>query len=283
MTDVSASHQHATEKHPVVTFSGEEVASRDDVLAVEEPLEILVQAKEGDVWLERPIAVTMRTPGDDVALALGFLHTEVVVRHMSWVRHADHAHDMGGGDRCNTVRVTLKEGVPFDVERLTRHTFTSSSCGVCGKKTIDAIRARHVRQPVAQQPLSAQLLPRLVQQLEASQQVFQETGGLHASALFDGTGKLLLVREDVGRHNALDKLVGLCLQTGKLPADDHILLLSGRASFELIQKAAIAGIPHVVAIGPPSTLAVSLAQEFGMTLVGFLRGQRFNVYTGMVS
>ncbi len=263
-------------------FTEREPQTAEDLLAVEEPLEIQVASVHDGVCMVHPIAVTMRTPGDDLELAVGFLYTEQVIASQSLIQHVDHARDEHGERLCNRVRVTLEASVPFDLEKLSRHVFTSSSCGICGKQTIERVRAQLVADGSIVAPLLAERLRGLPEQLAAHQLNFRQTGGLHASALFDLEGRLRHLREDVGRHNALDKVIGRLLLDDQLPARDAILLLSGRASFELVQKAILAGIPHIAAIGPPSSLAVDLAREFGTTLIGFLRDQRFNVYSGTV-
>lgn len=263
-------------------FHEREPQTVDDFLAVEEPLEIQVASTRDGVCMIHPVAVTMRTPGDDQELAVGFLFTEQVIAARGWIEQVDHARDEHGETLCNRVRVTLQPSVPFDLDKLSRHVFTSSSCGICGKQTIERVRAQLVHDGFTPAPLLSERLRGLPEQLAAHQRNFRETGGLHASALFDLEGRLRHLREDVGRHNALDKVIGRLLLDDQLPAHDTILLLSGRASFELVQKAILAGIPHIAAIGPPSSLAVDLAREFGTTLIGFLREQRFNVYSGTV-
>jgi FdhD protein len=263
-------------------FNEQELQTAEDLLAVEEPLEIQVALMRDGVCMIHPVAVTMRTPGDDLELAVGFLYTEQVIASQSWIQHVDHARDEHGERLCNRVRVTLEANVPFDLEKLSRHIFTSSSCGICGKQTIERVRAQLVADGSIAAPLLSERLRGLPEQLAAHQFNFRQTGGLHASALFDLEGRLRHLREDVGRHNALDKVIGRLFLDDQLPARDTILLLSGRASFELVQKAILAGIPHIAAIGPPSSLAVDLAREFGTTLIGFLRAQRFNVYSGTV-
>jgi FdhD protein len=257
---------------------GAERTSERDLLAVEEPLEIRLHAEVDGQRVRRPVAVTMRTPGDDQALAVGFLFTEGIVRDAGDVEEFRRcAHDPSG----NTVRVGLRAGTPVDLGRLERNFYTTSSCGVCGKASIDALRAT-ARWPIpAGTPVvDAALVHALPARLRDAQPLFERTGGLHASALFDVEGRLLAVREDVGRHNALDKIVGAELLAGRLPAHDRILLVSGRASFELVQKVIMAGIPILAAVGAPSSLAVELAAGAGMTLLGFVRDDRFNVYTG---
>lgn len=256
-------------------------ALRDDTLAVEEPLELRVNGHS--------VAVLMRTPGHDRELAAGFLVTEGVIRH---------ARDILDIVPCEFERSSVETNLPpptgnvwnvllaphvhFDVTRLTRHVFTSSSCGLCGKASIDAVRAEF---PPLQQTVtpSAALLAALPDRLRAAQAAFALTGGLHASGLFTLAGELFVAREDVGRHNALDKIIGHALFAHPLPLGEHILLVSGRVSFELVQKALAAGIPCLAAISAPTTAAVALARETGQTLVGFLRGGRMNVYAGTLT
>lgn len=251
-----------------------------DVLAIEEPLEIRLTYGPQDRRQTKNISVTMRTPGNDPELATGFLFTEGIIRSGSQVQSVSSDPEDCGRHQDNIVNVSLTPGIQVDLEKLERHFYTSSSCGVCGKASIGAIRTitpfdlpgpDDVR-------INKTLFYRLPQLLDAGQEIFRSTGGLHASALFDLKGKLLGLREDIGRHNALDKLIGYFIE--QLPLSGHILLLSGRASFELIQKAAMAGIKIVAAVGAPSSLAVQLAQEFDITLLGFLKKDGFNIYTG---
>lgn len=254
----------------------------EDLLAVEEPLEIrIVYGPEND-RKQKNISVTMCTPGNDEELAVGFLFTEGIITHKDDIMNC-------GATGNNIVIAALRPGISFDPKKIERHFYTSSSCGVCGKSSIDAVKnvfgSQHVKDNIQ---IHSSTLTRLPETLRKQQEVFEHTGGLHASALFDLNGNLLLTREDVGRHNALDKLIGATLQAvdeplkrlAEIPLDNHILLLSGRASFELIQKAAIAGIKITCAVGAPSSLAVELAKETDMTLVGFLRDGRFNIYCG---
>lgn len=277
-----------TDRRRTVRIDGEQVSRRADSVVVEEPLEIRVNGT--------PLAVTMRTPGDDIDLALGFLCTEGVVADATQVRSARHCAgprdatgpEAGTGgpevwttndNRYNVLDVALADGVPAPEVDPTRNFYTTSSCGVCGKASIDAVRVRS-RHPVAADPvpLTPALLTALPDRLRQAQRVFDRTGGLHAAGLFRSDGSLACVREDVGRHNAVDKVVGWALRENGLPLSGHLLMVSGRASFELVQKASMAGIPVLAAVSAPSTLAVDLAEEVGMTLVGFLRGERMNVY-----
>ena len=250
-----------------------------DILAIEEPLEIRISANLGGDRIVRPVSVTMRTPGADNELAAGFLFTEGIIFAAEDI---DAIEPWGprGTAGSNTVIVHLRPGVNVDLRRLERHFYTSSSCGVCGKTSIEAIRVCVTRRPAADPVrVRSELLHGLPEALRTAQQAFDVTGGLHATALFSAAGDLIAIREDVGRHNAMDKLIGSRLMS-RYDMSGSIVLVSGRASFELVQKAAAAGIPVLAAVGAPSSLAVELAAEFDMTLIGFLRDRRFNVYCG---
>lgn len=259
----------------------------DDVLAVEEPLEIRIGLPDKT---HRAVSITMRTPGNDGELAAGFLFTEGILTSPDQIRQIRHCGlkvgrvadslDRAAALNSNTIRVDLNDGVAVDLKSLERHFYTTSSCGVCGKSSIDALRTGVRNLPPTAIAVSAEVIRSLPATLLASQQVFEKTGGLHASALFRLDGELDIVREDVGRHNALDKVIGAKFLDGSLPLSESVLLVSGRASFELVQKALMAGIPILAAVGAPSSLAVELAAEYGMTLIGFLRGERFNIYCG---
>ena len=265
-----------TERRRVIRIRGGAVNERPDTLVAEEPLEIRLNG--------RPLAITMRTPGDDFALAAGFLVSEGVLGAAAEIRNIVYcagAKD-DGTNTYNVVDVQLAPGVPVPDISLERNVYTTSSCGLCGKASLDAVRTT-TRFPIADAPpvrLTPELLSLLPERLRAAQRVFDRTGGLHAAALFSEDGELLDVREDVGRHNAVDKLVGRALREDLLPLDRAVLLVSGRASFELAQKAVMAGIPVLAAVSAPSSLAVDLAAETGLTLVGFLRGADMNVYAG---
>jgi FdhD protein len=254
-------------------YSGRNLLPGQDWLSVEEPLEIRLRYGASDARLLQNISVTMRTPGADQELALGFLFTEGIVTDFTQVLSCSVLE--------NAVEVELQPGGVPSLASVARNFSATSSCGVCGKASIDAITVGSPF-PVSHASLAipASLLYGLPAVLAAAQDDFTRTGGLHASALFDPAGHMWCLREDIGRHNALDKVIGFAFSTGRLPLDNTLLLLSGRAGFELIQKAAVAGIRIVAAIGPPSSLALQLAREHGMTLVGFLRGEKFNVYCG---
>jgi FdhD protein len=253
---------------------------RLDSLAVEEPLEIRVVAEEGHGRRGHSVAITMRTPGHDFELAAGFLFSEGLVSRREDIWRFSRCAEAAEEEAENIVEVHLAPEVAFDMSRFSRHVYTTSSCGVCGKASIELLLALQPSRPEGTFQLSDAIVRSLPAKLARVQEVFSVTGGLHASGLFDPRGELLLAREDVGRHNALDKIIGASLLEGRLPLSDTILLVSGRSSFELVQKALMAGIPALFAVGAPSSLAVDTAVEFGMTLVGFLRQERFNVYSG---
>lgn len=242
----------------------------EDYLAGEEPLEIRIGT--------RPISVTMRTPGHDLELASGFLLTEGVITGSGQI--AGLRHIVTRGHKRNVVRADLVRGVAIKPALLQRNFLTSSSCGLCGKTSIDALRVRGITRPNPDLRIAPDILCLLPETLRSAQTLFGRTGGLHAAGLFDTTGKLIALREDVGRHNAVDKLIGWALLEQRLPLKESLLLVSGRGSFEIVQKALVAGVPIVACVSAPSSLAVQLAWEFNLTLVGFLRGRRFVVYMG---
>lgn len=248
-----------------------------DFLAAEEPLEIRLLFGPPHARRQQSVSVTMRTPGHDFDLATGFLFTEGIINGVADIDTIKHC----GGLNNNVVRVELTHEVAVNITKLERNFYTTSSCGVCGKASIDAVRTVS-SQPVPQEKMhfAAEMLVTLPGRLRKAQSVFDNTGGLHGCALFNVSGDLVLSREDVGRHNAVDKLVGAALQKSIFPLSPYVLLLSGRASFELIQKAWMAGIQIVAAIGAPSSLALEMAEEAGITLVGFLRAGGFNIYSG---
>lgn len=262
------------------TWSVEDgTASRtEDILAGEEPLEIRIKSRIAT----HPVAVTMRTPGADFELVAGFLFTEGVISAKEQIRRLSYCVDDDGAEQhYNVVSVELASGVAVDVSRLERHFSISSACGVCGKASLEALRLHGLRSPGPGPQLTPSVLTRLGPGLREGQKVFSATGGLHASGLFTADGRLVAVREDVGRHNAMDKLIGWALLEGRVPLSENLVMLSGRSSFELVQKALAAGVPAVCSVSAPSSLAVDLAREFGITLVGFLRDGRFKVYSGI--
>lgn len=254
----------------------------DDQVAVEEPLEIRLGYSTPQGRTARSVSITMRTPGSDAELAVGFLYSESIVHKSGDILKVEHsgsaAPDTGNH---NIVRVDLAAHVEVDLDRLQRHFYTTSSCGVCGKSSLDALRITGA-EPLTCGPthFSKDVLIAMPDALRARQQAFDQTGGLHAAAAFDSQGEILVVHEDVGRHNAVDKVVGTLLARDLLPASELGLMVSGRASFELMQKTLIAGIPLLAAVSAPSSLAVKLANEFNVSLVGFLRGDTFNIYSG---
>jgi FdhD protein len=248
-----------------------------DLVATEEPLEIRIGFGKMERE-QRSLSVTMRTPGHDLELAVGFLLTEGIIGKMDDIASVKHCEDVGREEeRGNVVRVELQPHALMDWSKLQRNFYTSSSCGVCGKSSLEAVQ-QHCAPIPTTFSASSQVITALPDQLRKAQAVFEHTGGLHAVGVFGVDGELLLLREDVGRHNALDKAIGALLFQNKLPASSFILLVSGRASFELVQKAAVAGFPVMAAVGAPSSLAVSLAQRVQLTLIGFLRGTSFNIY-----
>ncbi|MGZ3755918.1 MAG: formate dehydrogenase accessory sulfurtransferase FdhD [Mucilaginibacter sp.] len=266
---------------PITKVNASESIEASDALATEEPLEIRLEYGPNNDRQVRNISVTMRTPGHDDELASGFLFTEGIVKSADEIANVTHCFIACAENQENVIQVSLDETILPHLQNTERNFYTTSSCGVCGKGSINAIRtAGAFMQTGDDNRVTSEVLYQLPEILRQHQAIFDDTGGLHASALFTARGDLLLVREDVGRHNALDKLIGAALRLNNLPLDKHILMLSGRASFELVQKAAMAGISIVAAVGAPSSLAVQLAEEFNITLVGFLRGQKFNIYTG---
>jgi FdhD protein len=242
---------------------------QDEVVA-EEPLEIRVKGV--------PVSVTMRTPGDDEELAVGFLVTEGIISARDDVRGIEQG--APGPNAGNVIDVALRVGLDVDLERLRRNVFAASSCGVCGKASIEAIRVRGLMPPASDVRLAPDVLRGMTETLREGQTVFGRTGGLHAAGIFDLDGRMLAIREDVGRHNAVDKIIGHAVLTGEIPLARSVLVVSGRGGFEIVQKALAASIPIVAAVSAPSSLAVRLAREMGQTLVGFLRGGRFVIYAG---
>ena len=256
----------------VAEWDDGKLTRKEDYLAAEEPLEIRI----GDA----PLSVTMRTPGHDVELAAGFLFTEGLVRQRAQILSLQEAESTSEENRGNVVVATLAPGADYDSEKMRRNFFAASSCGICGKASIDSVRSRALSAPNPNFKLDPEVLVRLPDALRESQAVFGRTGGLHAAALFDARGKLLVLREDIGRHNAVDKVIGWALLENRVPLGDAILMVSGRGGFEIVQKAIVAGLPVVASVSAPSSLAVQLARETGQTLIGFLRNRRFVIYSG---
>jgi FdhD protein len=267
-------------KHLVRRWRNGAWSREDDTLATEEPLEIRLLWEEDGRLVRKPIAITMRTPGDDFELAAGFLYGEGIIAGQGDLVDVSYCTDEDEDQQLNIVNVTLRPGLTFDVSRLERNFYTTSSCGVCGKAALDALEVQGCAVLPGGLVVSAATICSLPGKLREAQAVFERTGGLHASGLFAPDGALLSLREDVGRHNAFDKLIGERVLAGAVPLGDHIVMLSGRASFELLQKALVARIPVVAAVGAPSSLAVHLADEFNITLCGFVKADGLNVYTG---
>jgi FdhD protein len=263
-----------TARRAVQHVTAEKSVGRPETVAVEEPLEIRVNGN--------PITVTMRTPGSDFELAQGFLLTEHIIGHRDDVEAIRYCGGTGpdGANTYNVLDITLAPGVPAPDVDVTRNFYTTSSCGICGKASLDAVRLASRYRPAGYPArIATQTLTAMPQQLRSAQKVFASTGGLHAAALFDVDGTMLVVREDIGRHNAVDKVIGWALENDRIPLSTAVLLVSGRASFELTQKAVMAGVPMLAAVSAPSSLAVDLAGESGLTLVAFLRGDSMNVYS----
>lgn len=269
-------HQRSKTKTTTWVVEKGQIRPRQDQLTTEEPLEIRL------VSPQKTVAVTMRTPGADFELAAGFLYSEGIISCKEDILRMSYCVDKSVDveQRYNIVNVTLREGLNLDLQPLERHFYTTSACGVCGKASLEALRLPDYPVILLEPIVTAEIIYNLPNKLRAAQGIFNATGGLHAAALFDNQGQLLNLYEDVGRHNALDKLVGSALLSEQLPLSHHIVMVSGRSSFEILQKSTRSGIPIVCSISAPSSLAVSVAKEFGITLIGFLRGERFNVYTG---
>ncbi|MEO1262796.1 MAG: formate dehydrogenase accessory sulfurtransferase FdhD [Bacteroidota bacterium] len=253
---------------------------KDDFLAREEPLEVRLAFEKEGVRHQKSISVTMRTPGHDEELALGFLFTEGIIQGMGQVKKIYQTPVRRKTARDNVIVVELWEGHAVDFKKLERNFYTTSSCGVCGKASIEAVEVQcHFEIPERVPKIAVQTIHQLPDRLLQNQSVFDSTGGLHGVGLFDKNGNLLAAREDIGRHNALDKLIGFSLKKKEVPLFENLVLVSGRAGFELVQKCAVAGVPVLAAVGAPSSLAVQLAEDSGMTLIGFLRNGQYNIYT----
>jgi FdhD protein len=288
MATTSQKRERAT--IPVQRYTGLSPRSMEDMVAVEEPLEIQLVFGKGNRRQAKPVSVTMRTPGNDAELALGFLLSEGIIHDVEDVECVtsadDHLRSGPDGPPCrywpleNAVKVELSPEIELNLATLERNFYTTSSCGVCGKASLLALRAACPPRVAQNFHVDTGMLYELHSRLRTAQEVFQQTGGIHSAALFNTKGELMRIREDVGRHNALDKLIGTSLLEDELPLRERLLLLSGRASFELMQKTIMAGIGMVAAFGAPSSLAVALAKEFDITLIGFLKNDHFNVYHG---
>jgi FdhD protein len=265
----------ATTQHSIIKVSRHQIIEEDDELTIEEPLEIQLQLNTASGRINKNIAVTMRTPGDDAILAAGFLFTEGIISNREQISYI--LHDK---NEDNRIVVALKENIVPSIKNIQRNFYTTSSCGVCGKASIDAIKTMTAFKKKINFTVAADLFYFLQDELRRQQKIFESTGGLHAAALFSLDGEFIMLKEDVGRHNALDKLIGAAMMDDELPLSNKILLLSGRASFELVQKATMAGIKLIAAVGAPSSLAVELAEENNITLIGFLRNEKFNIYCG---
>lgn len=265
----------------ILKIKNGQLAIADDHLAVEEPLEIQLAYWEGIHLEKRSISITMRTPGADEALALGFLYAEGIIQSLEQVSKIAHLPSWDADYSENRIVVGLHKGITPDISKLQRNFYTNSSCGVCGKASIEAIEIEStISLPASKPSCQAAIIQTLPDQLRQQQALFDYTGGIHAAALFSSIGELILLEEDVGRHNAVDKVIGMALQSELFPLEDYILQVSGRASFELVQKALVAGIPMLSAVGAPSSLAVQLAISANMTLLGFVNQDRFNIYSG---
>jgi FdhD protein len=265
----------ATTQHSIIKVSRHQIIEEDDELAIEEPLEIQLQLNTASGRITKNIAVTMRTPGDDEALAAGFLFTEGIISSRKQISHILH-----DNNDENRIIVVLKDDEVPVLKNIQRNFYTTSSCGVCGKASMEAMKVDPAFKRKINFTIVSGVLYFLQDELRRQQKIFESTGGLHAAALFNLDGDFIILKEDVGRHNALDKLIGVAMMNDELPLSNKILLLSGRASFELVQKAAMAGIKLIAAVGAPSSLAVELAEENDITLIGFLRPEKFNIYCG---
>jgi FdhD protein len=275
--------KRATKIVEIKKYQQQEILTKNDFVAVEEPLEIVLAYGTASARKHQSLSITMRTPtGHDSELAIGFLFNEGIIKSPKdvlstrYIANADFENEL----QTNVLQIDLAAHVSVEMQKLQRHFYTSSSCGVCGKASIELVQQQSCFVLSPNFPIvKSNIIAQLPEKLRATQSTFEETGGIHAAALFDSEGNLIAMREDVGRHNALDKLIGFAFKEALIPLRENILLLSGRISFELVQKAAIAGIPIIAAIGAPSSLAIELAAENNITLIGFLRDERMNIYT----
>ena len=262
-------------------FTSNSSEAKPDILAIEEPLEIRLGFGPESDRIQKSLSITMRTPGHDFELALGFLFTEGIIQKMDDVTHIDYCTDDAGERSPNIVRVELSAEIKLDWGKFQRHFYTNSSCGICGKASIESLETICPTPITSKIRVHVDVINSLSTTMRKEQLVLNHTGGLHAVALFDSGGNILFLREDIGRHNALDKIIGAALFKSMTPLTEHIVLLSGRSCFELIQKSVVAGLPMIVSVGAPSSLAVETAEKFNVTLAGFANGERFNCYTGV--
>lgn len=272
---MSLSVSHLT----ITKVKGNEAEKKQDLLAVEEPLEIRLGFGPKENREQRSLAITMRTPGHDFEFAAGFLFTEGIIHSADDFFRIEYCKDSEGKLSSNVVRVELQPNIELDWNKFLRHFYTNSSCGICGKASIESLEGMCPHKLHSDFKMKASALHNFNDTMRAAQNVFEHTGALHAAALFDENGKLISLREDIGRHNALDKVIGSALIKGEIPLERHAIMLSGRSCFELIQKALMAHIPIVIAVGAPSSLAAETAENFGITLIGFAKNNRFNIYS----
>ena len=269
-------------KYKTIKYKQNKLSHTDDLVSIEEPLEMIVRYKEKNEWMDDSISITMRTPGNDENLVIGLLYNEGIINNFSEIAKTELIGEkVGQYDLQNKIRVTLKNANNLDIKLLKRNFLTNSSCGVCGKTSIDSIEVTCKKKLNPSKPIiKASLVTKIPNILRQQQSEFSKTGGIHASALFDSDGNQLIIKEDVGRHNALDKVIGQCLKNSKLDNDNQFIACSGRLSFELVQKTLMANIGLLMGVGAPTSLAIDLAKRFDMTLIGFVKSDSFNIYCG---
>ena len=269
-------------KYKTIKYKQNKLSHTDDLVSIEAPLEMIVRYKEENEWVDNSISITMRTPGNDENLVIGLLYNEGIINNFSEIAKTELIGEkVGQYDLQNKIRVTLKNANNLDIKHLKRNFLTNSSCGVCGKTSIDSIEVTCKKKLNPSKPMiKASLVTKIPNILRQEQSEFSKTGGIHASALFDSDGNQLIIKEDVGRHNALDKVIGQCLKNSKLDNDNQFIACSGRLSFELVQKTLMANIGLLMGVGAPTSLAIDLAKRFDMTLIGFVKSESFNIYCG---
>jgi len=269
-------------KYKTIKYKQNKLSHTDDLVSIEEPLEMIVRYKEKNEWMDDSISITMRTPGNDENLVIGLLYNEGIINNFSEIAKTELIGEkVGQYDLQNKIRVTLKNANNLDIKLLKRNFLTNSSCGVCGKTSIDSIEVTCKKKLNPSKPIiKASLVTKIPNILRQQQSEFSKTGGIHASALFDSDGNQLILKEDVGRHNALDKVIGQSLKNSKLDNDNQFIACSGRLSFELVQKTLMANIGLLMGVGAPTSLAIDLAKRFDMTLIGFVKSDSFNIYCG---